>query len=81
MSGQLKGVTGQTGEVSMAQYWGGEQNGVSVQLTFQKPEFECDKPDFGYWYLQLNKEQARELAVALNEFVDGTREEGPNPLF
>ncbi len=76
----LKGVTGLTGEVSMVSYFGGVDNGNCVQLTFQKPEFERDKPDFGYWYLQLTKEQARELAVALNEYADGTREEDSNQI-
>ena len=80
MSTQLKGVEGLTGEVSMTRYFGGVDNGNCVQLTFKKPEFERDKPDFGYWYLQLNKEQARELAVALFQYEDGTREEDDNQI-
>ena len=75
MSTQLKGVTAKTGEVSMTRYWGGEQNGVSVQLTFKKPEEERNRPDFGYWYLQLTKSQALEMAAALVEFANDTREE------
>ena len=80
MATQLKGVGGLTGEVSMVSYFGGVENGKCVQLTFKKPESERDKPDFGYWYLQLTKEQARELAVALNEYADGTREEDSNQI-
>lgn len=75
MSTQLKGVTAKTGEVSMVRFYGGEQNGVSVQLTFQKPESERNRPDFGYWYLQMNKQQALELAAALVEFANDAREE------
>lgn len=75
MSTQLKGVTAKTGEVSMVRFYGGEQNGVSVQLTFKKPESERNRPDFGYWYLQMNKKQALELAAALVEFANDTREE------
>ena len=75
MSTQLKGVTGQTGEVSMVRYFGGADKGSCVQLTFQKPETERNKPDFGYWYMQLDKAQALELAAALVEFDNNTREE------
>ena len=75
MSTQLKGVNGQTGEVSMVSYYGGEKDGKSVQLTFKKPESERNRPDYGYWYLQLNKKQALEMAAALVEFANDTREE------
>jgi hypothetical protein len=75
MSMELKGVNAKTGEVTMTRYWGGEQNGVSVQLTFKKPEEHRNRPDFGYWYLQMNKKQALELAAALVEFANDTREE------
>ena len=75
MSTQLKGVTAKTGEVSMTRYWGGDEDGMSVQLTFKKPESERNKFDYGYWYLQMNKKQALELAVALVEFANDTREE------
>jgi hypothetical protein len=75
MSTQLKGVNGLTGEVSMVRFFGGKDQGACVQLTFQKPETERNRPDFGWWYLQLNKEQALEMAAALVEFANGTREE------
>ena len=74
MSTQLKGVECLTSEVSMVSYNGGKI-GNCVQLTFLKPDNERGQPDFGYWYLQLSKEQALELAIALNEYADGTREE------
>ena len=75
MSTELKSVTGRTGEVSMTRFFGGKEDGVSVQLTFKKPESEYKLPDFGYWYLQLNKKQALELAAALIEFANDTRDE------
>lgn len=80
MSTQLKGVEGLTGEVSMTSYFGGKGTGNCVQLTFKKPEFERDKPDFGYWYLQLDKKQARELAIALIQYAEGTREQDENQI-
>jgi hypothetical protein len=75
MSTQLKGVTGQTGEVSMVGFAGGVEDGYCVQLTFKKPESERNRPDMGWWYLQMNKKQALELAAALVEFANDTREE------
>ena len=75
MSTQLMGVTGRTGEVAMCSFFGGNVDGKCVQLTFKKPEEERNRPDFGYWYLQMNKKQALELAAALVEFANDTREE------
>lgn len=75
MSTQLKPVNGLTGEVSMVSYYGGSVKGKCVQFTFRKPEYERNKPDFGYWYLQLDKKQALEMAAALVEFANDTREE------
>ena len=75
MSTQLKGVTCKTGEVTMTRYFGGYLDGKCVQLTFKKPEEERNRHDFGYWYLQLSKADALELAAALVEFANDTREE------
>jgi hypothetical protein len=44
-------------------------------MTFKKPEEERNRSDFGYWYLQLTKSQALEMAAALVEFANDTREE------
>ncbi len=74
MSTELKGTNCRTGEVLMSRFWGGP-NGKSVQLTFKKPEEEKDRPDFGWWYVQLSQEQALELAAALVEFANDKREE------
>ncbi len=66
MSTELKGVKALGGNVNLTSYFGGEDNGVCIQVG----------PDYGQSpYLQLNKKQARELAVALFQFADGTREE------
>ena len=75
MSTNLKGVTCKTGEVSMTRYFGGYLEGKCVQLTFKKSEEERNRDDFGYWYLQLSKADALELAAALVEFANDTREE------
>jgi hypothetical protein len=73
MSTELKGVTGRTGKVSMLSFFGGKEDGRCVQMTFRKPDEE--KCSSRYWYLQLTKEEALEMAVALVQFANGTREE------
>ena len=75
MSTELKGVTCRTGPVSMNQFSGGREDGLCVQLTFKEPEEERFRPNFGFYYMQLTKQQAAELAAALVEFAEGTREE------
>ena len=75
MSTELKGTSCRTGEVNMTEFWGGTLDNKSVQLTFKKPEERVGQSDFGYWYLQLNKKQALELAAALVEFANDAREE------
>jgi hypothetical protein len=75
MSTELKGVTCRTGPVSMNQFSGGKQDGSCVQLTFKEPKEERNRHSNGWWYMQLTKQQAVELAAALVEFADGKREE------
>ncbi len=67
MSTELKGTDSINGEVMMTRYYGGESVGSCLQLT---PPGGERTP-----YLSLTKEQAIELAHALMEFADGTREE------
>lgn len=74
MSTELKGVKCRTGEVGMTKFMGNFEERICVQLTFKSPEEERFKPTFGWWYIQLTRDQARELAQALVEFADGTRE-------
>lgn len=65
MSTELKGTTALNGEVMLTRYWGGEANGVCVQVSPQWPQS----------YLSLTKQQALELAEALTEFANDSREE------
>lgn len=80
MSTEFKGTECLTGELSMVGYSGGDK-GYCAQLTFKKPtelhgeEHVNNCNAIGYWFLSLSKENARELAVALFQFADGTREE------
>ena len=66
MSTDLKSAVDRNGEVMMTQFNGGD-DGRCVQLT---PQFPSSKP-----YVQLTTEQARDLAAALLEFANGTRED------
>lgn len=75
MSKELKGVECRTGLVSMTKFMSNFEEGTCVQLTFRCPDEEQTRPTFGWWYMQLTRDQARELAQALVEFADGTREE------
>lgn len=75
MSTDLKPVRCLTGGVNMNRYWGGNANGACTQLTFRKPESERGKLDYGYWYMQLTREQAREVGEALLAFGEGREEE------
>ncbi len=80
MSTQLKGTECLTGKMSMVGYSGGDK-GHCVQLTFNKPtelygEIHVNSSNaIGYWFLNLSKENALDLAVALIEFANGKREE------
>ena len=80
MSTDFKGTECLTGKLSMVGYSGGDK-GYCVQLTFNKPsdlygEKHCNfSNDMGAWFLNLNKEQALDLAVALVEFANGKRAE------
>lgn len=71
MSTYLKTTPCLTGGVTLTRYSGGVANGVCVQLLFKKPECEDDQPDYGYWYMQLTREQAREMAESLLDFAKG----------
>jgi len=60
--------------MSMVGFFGGP-DGRCVQLTFPRPESEKDRYDFGYWYTQLTKEQALDLAHVLVMFANDKLEE------
>lgn len=74
MGTELKDAECCTGLVNMNRFYGGFELGTCVQLTFKSPKEESNRPTFGWWYMQLTRKQAVELAQALIEFADGTRE-------
>ena len=71
MATELTPSTCMTGDLSVTRYWGGTYTGTCVQLTFKKPEHERGKLDYGFWYVQMSKEQARDLAATLAAFAYG----------
>lgn len=78
MATELRGVTCRSGKVSMARFFGGKEDGKCIQITFRKPDEKkttnYGMSDFRYWYMQLTEEQALEMAVALVQFANDTRE-------
>ena len=75
MSTELKGANCRTGSVSLNSFFGGLKDGLCLQLTFKVPKEEEGRPSFGFWYMQLTREQAQDLSQALAEAAAGTREE------
>ncbi len=63
MASELKSVTDRNGEVFITRFAAGS-DGRCVQVT----------PQFGVGFVSLTKSQALDLAVALVEFVNDTRE-------
>lgn len=74
MSRELKDAKCCTGPVNMNSFYGGFKRGTCVQLTFKCPDEEQTRPTFGWWYMQLTRDQARELAQALIEFAEDRRD-------
>ena len=71
MSTELKGCESLNGEVMLTRYWGSNYNQWTGRACLQvTPPGGSMTP-----YLSLTKEQALDLAVALVEFANGTREE------
>jgi hypothetical protein len=67
MSTELKGCEALNGQVLLTRYFGGVKDGTCLQVT---PYAYSVTP-----YLQLTKSQALEMAAALVEFANDTREE------
>ena len=65
MATDLKGTTARNTPVSLTQFCGTNEEGLCLQLT----------PSWNTRFVSLTKEQALELASALNEWAAGVREE------
>ncbi len=65
MSTELKGTTDRNGEVQLTRF--ATANGACLQVTGNEGKLNG--------FVSLTKSQALELAVALVEFANGTREE------
>ena len=65
MATELKTVNDRNGEVTLTQFAGGE-DGTCLQITGGEGTLNG--------FVSVTKEQALELAVALIEFANGTRE-------
>lgn len=80
MTTAYKGVECLTGDLSMTGYQGANQQRC-LQLTFKKPsdlysENHCNASNaVGYWFLNLSRDQAKELTLALYQWIEGQREE------
>ena len=70
MSTDLRPTRCLTGVVHMTRYYGGSDNDVCLQMTFRKPDEERG-PDHGRWYIQMTREQAREMGEHLIDFANG----------
>jgi hypothetical protein len=67
MSTELRGTT----EHLLTRFWGGKERGVCLQVTTRTVSFDPQKPGF----VVVNEKEALELAEALLQFVNNTREE------
>lgn len=60
-----------TDELTQTRFWGGPERKQCVQVTQRKPNYDTDDGGPMFHYLQLTREQAKELAVELTLFADG----------
>ena len=67
MSTELKGTKDHT----LTRFWGGKERGQCVQVTAREFSMDRNKPGF----VHVTKDEALELAEALLQFVNETREE------
>ena len=73
MSTELRNVPGcvAQNELTQVRFWGGEDRMTCIQVTQRKPKYDSDNGGERYNYLQLDKYQARALAVELMLFAEG----------
>lgn len=74
MSTQLKGTECLSGYVDMVSYTGSGDEGNCVQLTFPTPAPAQGLPENGFWYMQMTRSQAIDLASALIEYANDRRD-------
>lgn len=60
-----------TDELTQTRFWGGPERKQCVQVTQRKPNYDTDDGGAMFHYLQLTREQAKELAVELTLFAEG----------
>ena len=72
MSTELKS---NTKDVTLTRFWGGEQRGVSVQVTQPNANYDTDEGGPMFNYVQLTREQAVALALDLLDFAAGRETE------
>lgn len=60
-----------TDELTQTRFWGGPERKQCVQVTQRKPNYDTDDGGPMFHYLQLTREQAKELAVELTLFAEG----------
>lgn len=76
MSTEHNPITCISGELGVTTYGGG--GGPEIQLTFARPVDKygeehlngCNR--MNYWFLNLNKEDAKQLVVTLYNFIEDT---------
>jgi len=60
-----------TDKLTQTRFWGGVNRKQCVQITQRKPNYDTDNGGEMFHYLQLTREQAKELAVELTLFAQG----------
>ena len=60
-----------TDELTQTRFWGGPERKQCVQVTQRKPNYDTDDGGAMFHYLQLTREQAKELSVELTLFAEG----------
>jgi hypothetical protein len=72
MSTELKTTTD---AFTLTRFYGGEQRGVCVQVTQPNPNYDSDAGGPMFNYVQLTRDEARQLAKDLMDFAAGAEEE------
>jgi hypothetical protein len=63
-----------TRDVSLTRFWGG-QRGVCVQVTQPNPNYDTDAGGPMFNYVQLTRDEARQLALDLLDFAASREQE------